>query len=65
MAAATARAISKSRGVRIGLPRRGIHGAFGVGTFTIGRVFIVSSYPAFRQRTPRIAGFACSEDDVL
>jgi hypothetical protein len=56
--AATAKAMSRSRGVRIGLPRRFIHVAFGVRTFTIGRVFIVSSYRAFRQRTPRITGFA-------
>jgi hypothetical protein len=58
-AAATARATSKSRGVRIGRPRRGTQAAFGAGTFTIGRVFIVSSsYPAFRRRAPRITGFA-------
>jgi hypothetical protein len=56
--AATARAVSKSQGVRIGLPRRGIHVAFGVGMLTIGRVFIVISYPVFRRPTPSIIGFA-------
>jgi hypothetical protein len=64
MTASTARAISRSQGVRIGLARRGIHVAFGVGKFPIGRVFIASSYPAFRERAPRITGFPVFSQNV-
>src|SRR5262249_50042210 len=57
-AAATARATSKSRGALIGLPRRGTHGACGAGTFTTGRVFIVSSCVILRHPAPRIVEVA-------
>jgi hypothetical protein len=57
MTAATTSAISRSRGVRIGLLRRGVHVAFGVGKFRIGRI-IIFSYFVFRQWTPKIAGLA-------
>ena len=56
--AATASFISRSSGVRIGLPRRGIHVGLGVGKFNVGRVFIVSSCVILRQPAPRIARFA-------
>jgi hypothetical protein len=58
MTAITATATSKSTGVRIGRPRRGVHVAFGVGKVRIGRLFLVPSYPTFRRRTTRITGFA-------
>ena len=58
MTAMTATVTSKSTGVRIGLPRCGVHGAFGVGKLKVGRLFMVASYPAFRQRTARITRFA-------
>jgi hypothetical protein len=55
--AATTSAISRPKGVRVGLLRRGVQVGFGVGKFRIGRI-IVFSYFVFRQWTPRIAGLA-------
>ena len=58
MMAITVTATSKSRGVRIGRPRRGAHVGLGVGKLRLGRWFMMSSYPAFRRRTPRITEIA-------
>jgi hypothetical protein len=58
MTAIAPRATSRSRAVRICPPRCGIHVAFGIGKLKMGRVFIVSSYPAFREPTTGITRFA-------
>jgi hypothetical protein len=57
--AAASRAMSKSRGVRIGLPRCGIHGFFGVEKITTGRIFIV--FPPTRYFAHGLRGLPDSE----